>query len=76
MNNQFIDVDVKQLTGFYAVLIQHCEAEIKQMRRAFQMELGRMKNPGAQAAYRGNHTVEDCWQALASDDLALLRFVE
>ena len=68
MNNQFTHADVKQLTGFYAVLIRHCEAEIKQMRTAFQMELGRMKNPGAQAAYRGNHTVEDCWQAFATDD--------
>ncbi len=27
-----------------------------------------MKNPGAQAAYRGNHTVEDCWRAFATDD--------
>jgi len=68
-NNDFIpDANVKHLTGFYAALIQHCEAEIKQMRTTFQMELGRIKNPGAQAAYRGRYTVDDCWQALASDD--------
>ncbi len=31
------------------------------MRTTFQMELGRIKNPGAQAAYWGNHTVDDRW---------------
>ena len=68
MNNTFPPARGKQLTGFYAALVRHCEAEIRQMRSAFQMELGRLKNPGAQAAYRGNHTVDTCWQALATDD--------
>ena len=68
MNNTFPDADVKPVTGFYAALIRHCETEISQMRTAFQMELGRMKNPGAQAAYRGSYTVDTCWQAFATDD--------
>ncbi len=31
MNNTFPPVSAKHLTGFYAALIRHCEAEIRQI---------------------------------------------
>ena len=68
MTDLFAHDDHQRLTGFYAALLSHCEAEITQMRTGFQLELGRIKSPDAQAAYRGNYTDEDCWQACASDD--------
>ncbi len=68
MTDLFAHDDQQRLTGFYAALISHCEAEITLMRTGFQLELRRIKSPDAQAAHQGNYTVENCWKAYASDD--------
>ena len=60
MTDLFAHDDHQRLTGFYAALISHCEAEIAQMRTGFQFELRRIKSPDAQAAYLGNYTADDC----------------
>lgn len=68
MTDLFAHDDHQRLTGFYAALISHCEAEITLMRTGFQLELRRIKSPDAQAAYQGNYTDNDCWMSYASDD--------
>lgn len=68
MSEMFLHLDQKRITSFYAALISHCEAEISQMRKGFQLELRRIKSPVAQAAYQSNYTFENCWHAFASDD--------